>query len=169
MLQKETIKYYAPVIFFLLLLFDGQLTGFMDIWGHNNYFAVSHLLLIVLMLSAVNLPKSYMLPASLILGFLYDTYYVGIIGIYMVTFFLLTLLIYQLNETINTNVFTMFFGMIIFVTLFEICSLFLQVVFQLTDVNVVLFISRVLGPTLLLNVVLFFILIYPLRKLFVIK
>lgn len=169
MLQKETIKYYAPILFFLLLLFDGQLTSFLDSWGQNEYFAVSHLLLIVLMLAAVNLPKSYMLPASLIVGFLYDTYYVGIIGIYMVTFFLLMLLIYQLDATINTNTFTMFFGMIIFVTLFEICALFLQVVFQLTDVNVVLFISRVLGPTLLLNMILFFILIYPLRKLFVIK
>ncbi|MGH2214107.1 rod shape-determining protein MreD, partial [Enterococcus faecalis] len=49
-----------------------------------------------------------------------------------------------------TNLLTGFFGIVIFTTMYELITVLIQVAFHLTHVSPILFITRVLGPTLLL-------------------
>ncbi|MGX7350417.1 rod shape-determining protein MreD [Enterococcus canis] len=165
-MTKANLKYYAPVLFFFFLLLDGQLTSFLDGYTHNVYFAISHFLLLAFLLATDVLPKRYLIVTALILGLIYDSYYVGIIGIYSVIYPLTVALMITFEKTINTNVFTRFFGAIISITFFELAALVMQMLFQFTNAAPLYFISRALGPTLLLNICLYWIFVYPLGKLF---
>lgn len=169
MVKKDTVKYYAAPTFFILMLLDGQFTRLLENWSRNYYIANAHLLLLGLMCGCMVLSKRYMLITSVVLGMLFDMYYVGVLGIYMVALPLSVWLMYALADTLYRNVFTMFFGMIIFVTLFELVTLSIQMLFKLADVSDMFFISRFLGPTLLINMLLFIIFIFPFKKLFVIE
>ena len=75
-------------------------------------------------------------------------------------------IMYILNKTLYQNIFTMFFGMIIFVTGLEMVTLGIQLLFKIATVNTSFFVSRFLAPTLLLNIILFVILVIPFMKLF---
>ena len=79
------------------------------------------------------------------------------------------MLMYTFKEVIQTNLLTGFFGIVIFTTLYELIAVLIQVAFHLADVSPILFITRVLGPTLLLNMVWYVILSYQLKKLFSVK
>ncbi|MBO6325723.1 rod shape-determining protein MreD [Enterococcus gallinarum] len=166
-MKKNTyLKYFAGAFFFLMMLLDGQLTRLLERWTQDNYIASAHLLLIAFLCSARYLPKNYLIITALIIGCLYDLYYIGIIGIYAVAFPMIVWIMYILNKTLYQNIFTMFFGMIIFVTGLEMVTLGIQLLFKIATVNTSFFVSRFLAPTLLLNIILFVILFIPFMKLF---
>lgn len=54
--------------------------------------------------------------------------------------------------------------MIIFVTGYELFTMVVQLIFKLAVVNNTYFITRFLGPTLLLNMIIFVLFIFPLRN-----
>ncbi|MCT8193082.1 rod shape-determining protein MreD, partial [Pseudomonas monteilii] len=86
--------------------------------------------------------------------------------IYTVAFPLIVWIMYILKNTLYQNVFTMFFGMIIFVTSLEVVTLGVQLLFKIASVSTSFFVSRFLAPTLLLNIILFILLVVPFMKLF---
>lgn len=166
MIKKENIKYYAPIVFFLLMLIDAHITKIMETWTNNIYFANSHLLLLAFLLIIQKVSKNYLLVSAIILGILCDIYYIGIIGIYTVALPVTVMLMFYFRKTVQTNLFTTFFSIVIFITIYELISVFLQIIFHLSSVRPLLFITRVLSPTLLLNMLFFVIFSYPIKKLF---
>ncbi|THE15846.1 rod shape-determining protein MreD [Enterococcus hirae] len=166
MLKKDTMKYYLPIVLFLLILIDGHLTRMMISWSNGNYMASSHILILVLMFCSLTFPKRYMLITTIVLGIIFDSYYIGVIGIYAVAIPLLVFVMYAMKSVIHINIFTEFFSLIIFVTGYELFTLGVQMVFKLATVNSTFFITKYLGPTLLLNMLLFALLVVPLKKLF---
>ncbi|MGC6769833.1 rod shape-determining protein MreD [Enterococcus sp. LJL51] len=166
MIPKEKIKYFAPVILFFLLLLDGQLSVGAENLLDNVYFPSTHLLLLAYLTMIPNLSKSYVIISALILGLICDSYYLGILGIYTVALVATVMLMYTFQGILETNIPTAFFGMVIFVTSYELIAVALQVIFHLSKVGPVLFITRVLGPTLLFNMLVFVLLFYPMKRLF---
>lgn len=166
MIRKENVKYYAPVVFFLLMLIDGHLTQSAQRLTDNVYFASAHLMLLAFLMAVPNLSKRYLLITALIIGMICDSYYIGVIGIYTVALTATVMMMYHFQKVVHTNLLTAFFGMIIFVTTYELISVGLQVAFHLSNVAPLLFITRVLGPTLLFNMLIFVIFSYPLKRLF---
>ena len=164
MIRKEYLKYVTPILLFFLMLIDAHLTKSFETWTSNVYFASSHLLLLAFMFAVPNFSKRYLLITSLILGFICDSYYIGIIGIYTVALTISVMLIYTF-KVIQTNLLTGFWDRH-FTTLYELIAVLIQVAFHLADVSPILFITRVLGPTLLLNMVWYVILSYPLKNCF---
>ena len=73
---------------------------------------------------------------------------------------------YVMKDVIHVNIFTEFFSMIIFVTGYELFTMVVQLIFKLAVVNNTYFITRFLGPTLLLNMIIFVLFIFPFKKLF---
>lgn len=169
MLTKENLRYYAGPVLFILMLFDGQLTRLVDNVAGDAYIANAHLLILGLMCASFRLPKRYMLITALVLGCLYDLYYIGILGINAVTFPAIVWLMDAVRDVMYRNIFTMFFGMIIFVTSYELITLLIQLFFKMADVSNTYFVTRFLGPTLLLNLALFVICIFPFKKLFLVE
>lgn len=168
-MKQPKVYYFAPFVFFFLLLLDGQLTRLLDTWTKNIHIANAHFLLLAFLVAAAYLPKGYLLITAFIMGLIYDMYYVGVVGVYALIIPVIVLLMYTFQNTIQQNLFTLFFSMIIFVTLFETASLLIQMVFKLAEVDSMYFITRFLGPTLLLNMIIFVIFIFPFKKLFAIE
>lgn len=169
MAEKKYLPYYAAPVLFLLMLVDTQITRLFDTATQHVYLANAHLFLIALMVGCVSLSKRYMLIAGGVLGLLFDCYYIGAIGIYTVAIPFAVWMMYLLSGVLYRNVFTMFFGTVILVTAYELLTVSIQLLFNLTTVSWNFFIARFLGPTLLLNLLLFVIFVFPFKKLFAAK
>ncbi|WP_288226115.1 rod shape-determining protein MreD [uncultured Enterococcus sp.] len=167
MITRTTLKYITPFLLFFLFLLDAHITRIIASLTDNVYVANAHLALLVLLILSRVIDERFLLGTSLFLGILYDLYYIGVIGIYAVIFPLLVLLFYLFKKTIQQNILTLFFTIVISVTLFELISLLLQSVFGLTGISGDFFVPRYLGPTLLFNILTFVILIFPLEKILI--
>jgi rod shape-determining protein MreD len=165
-MRQKTLNYIMVPVFFLLMLVDSHLTATFNTWGHDKYIWSTHLLLIVLLFSSTMFSKRYMVLTTLILGILFDMYYVGVIGIYTVALPLTVWLIFLVQNVLTQNILTYFFGTIIFMTIFDVVISLIQSIFNLASIQGIFFITHFLGPTLFVNIVLFFVLYYPLKKLF---
>ena len=161
MISRTTLKYITPFLLFFLFLIDAHVTRIIAAWTDNIYVANAHLALLVLLIVSRVVNERFLLGTSLVLGTLYDLYYIGVIGIYAVIFPLLVMVFYFFKKTIQQNILTLFFTVVISVTLIELISLLLQSVFGLTGVSSDFFVPRYLGPTLLFNILTFVILIFP--------
>ena len=150
MISRTNLKYITPFLLFFLFLIDAHVTRIIAAWTDNIYVANAHLALLVLLIVSRVVNERFLLGTSLVLGTLYDLYYIGVIGIYAVIFPLLVMVFYFFKKTIQQNILTLFFTVVISVTLFELISLLLQSVFGLTGVSSDFFVPRYLGPTLLL-------------------
>ncbi|MBF8808660.1 MAG: rod shape-determining protein MreD [Enterococcus lacertideformus] len=166
MLKKETMKYYLPIILFFLMLVDGHLTRMFVEWSKGEYMASAHFLILALLFCSLKFSKRYLLITTIILGAIFDMYYIGVIGIYAVAIPLVVFIMYSMSSYIHFNIFTEFFSTIIFVTGYELFTLSVQLVFKLVSVNTTYFITRYLGPTLLLAMIIFAIFVFPFKKLF---
>lgn len=166
MRNQRLYKILTATSCFLLMLIDAHSTRIFTGWSQGDYIWSVHFLLLLMLFSAASMPKNFMVILSLVLGSIFDLYYIGVLGIYAVTLPLVVWMMYLFYDTLYRNFFTYFFGMIILITGFEIVTLGIQYFFQLTGVQFVFFITRFLAPTLFINIVLFFILYYPLKKLF---
>ena len=100
------------------------------------------------------------------IGSLFDLYYLGILGIYAVVFPVTIWLMYLIYGILFENDFNLFFGMIIFVTFFELFIVGLQLMFNLIRIDLIYFVTQLLAPTLLLNIGLYLLSMYPFKKLF---
>lgn len=165
MTQKHWMKYFFPIIILLLLLVDAQITIGAEKLMDNVYVSIAHFALLAFLMSSSSYSKNYLLFTSLILGILCDSYYLGVIGIYAVALPATVMMMYQFKKIVHTNFLTAFFGMIIFVTMYEISVVTLQFIFQLSYIVPVLFITKVLGPTLVFNMLIFIFFAYPLKKI----
>lgn len=166
MMERESLKYYAPFVFFLLMLLDGQMTRALEGFSKEVFFLHSHMLMLALVLASFQLSRRYMLTSAILIGALMDSYYIGIIGIYALCLPLIVLLCYQIFSYIEPNGFTLLLAVILFVTFLETSLLGVHLLFSLAKVDLGVFVTRTLGPTLLLNVGLFLILVFPFKKLF---
>lgn len=169
MIEKEYLKYIAPPLLFIFMLLDAHVDRLFTHFFSDNYQMNAHIMILVLLIVSEFLDKWFVIGTMLIIGILYDLYYIGVIGIYAVILPLSVALIYLFGKVIHQSLLTTFFSMIIFVTFFELGSTLIQMVFQLARVNNQLFVTRFLGPTLVLNILLFILLVFPLRKLLTAK
>lgn len=169
MIEKGYLKYIAPPLLFIFMLLDAHVNRLFTHFFNDSYQMNAHVMILVLLVVSEFLDKRFMIGTMLVIGILYDLYYIGVIGIYAVILPLITVLIYLFGRVIQQNLLTLFFSMIIFVTFFELGSTLIQMVFQLAQVNNRLFVTRFLGPTLGINILFFIFLIFPIRKIFVEK
>lgn len=165
MAQKQYPYWLIPLLFILMLI-DTHLGNALSSLSGNAYIWNAHLVMITFLWMVYRLPKIPTLCLALGIGLLTDCYYLGIVGIYAVSLPLMVWLLYILHTTIYQNLYTMFFALVIFLTGYELLIFVIQVLFKLTATDTVFFISRYLAPTLLLNIILFFSLLFPYKKLF---
>jgi len=167
--MKNTLKYFAPPLFLILALIDAHITMIAANIFSGALRAISTLIILALMLACMKFSKRYLIITSLVIGLVLDSYFIGIIGINGLILPVLVYFMYQFKEVLNANIFTELFGLIIFVTADAVLLAALQAIFQLANVDPIWFVASLLGPSLLLNILIFFIVIVPLRKLFQVK
>ncbi|MDR1012708.1 MAG: rod shape-determining protein MreD [Lactobacillales bacterium] len=168
-MKQVILKCYTPIILFFGMLLDGQLSTIMESITKNHYFTLSNLTLLLFLIGAKNLSKSYIIFLALIIGCFYDSYFTGIFGINMFLYPLFTYWFIRFKKTINKNILTQLASFIIAFTSYQILLMLMQIIFNLAKVNFILFIVSTLGPSILFNILLFLIFIWPFRFLFCVK
>ena len=167
MSEKWKINIFAPLLIFFGLLVDGLISGAFSshLYTESGNVMVPRLIILILVLISFYLPRNKMILYGIIFGFLYDSYYVGILGIYVAIFPLIVYVTNKLKLVLNPNPITI--GMMIFINLsiLETMLYWIYKILGFTTIDMNTFMAGRLGPTLLLNLVLFIITFYPLKKL----
>ncbi|OFI49758.1 rod shape-determining protein MreD [Floricoccus tropicus] len=162
---------WSPIIEFFILfvtiLFDGQFSNFIFTISKGKFYATSNIFLIFLIYVILKNSYLYNVVTSLILGFVYDSYFTGIIGIATLIYPLIALFIYHIRPIVHTNRLTRFFTLIIIITIFEVMKVVIIQITGLGDVQFLSFISKTLAPTLLLNIIIWVLLQIPLERIFI--
>ncbi|MEK6190672.1 MAG: rod shape-determining protein MreD [Carnobacterium alterfunditum] len=154
-----------PLVITFFFLLDGILTViFSEQFLEGTKVMTPRLIVLVLILMSFYIPRSRMLVYGIIFGLIYDSYYVGILGVYVLLFPLVVYLTEKMKKVLNPN--PIVIGMMIIVNL-SLIETYLYLFYQVlgyTTINWATFLADRLGPTLLLNLVLFIAVFYPLKK-----
>lgn len=158
-------SFLPPLIIFCFFLIDGVLAAlFSKTFYDGNFVLVPRLIVISFVMMSFYLPRNKMLLYAIIFGLLYDSYYSGVLGVYVALFPIIVYITEKLKKVLNPNVLVV--GMVLIINLSMVegaLYLFYQVLGQNTmDVNS--FLAERLGPTLLLNSAIFIFLYFPLKK-----
>lgn len=165
-MSKFTFQFFSPLLLLFLMLFDGQLTQGFTILSGGHVFPVSHLFLIFLVYSVTQHRSSYVVILALLLGVIYDSYYLGIYGIASLLFPLIALFVYNIQSTVFTNRWTRIFTIIIIVSAFEVASAIIIGAFGFSTLDFIDVVVYQLAPSLALNIILALILQIPLEYLY---
>ena len=165
-MSRFSFQFFSPLFLFFLLLLDGQLTHFFTVLSGGSIMPVSHLLLIFMVYTVTQHRHSYVLIVGVLLGIIYDSYFLGIFGIASLILPLIALFVYQIQTVVFTNRWTRLFTVIIIVFAFQVLSTLIVNLVGVVNVNFVSFIVRQLAPTLALNIAFAILLQWPLEKMY---
>ncbi|HFI2692046.1 TPA: rod shape-determining protein MreD [Streptococcus suis] len=143
------------IVFFLFLL-DSQLsTLLMNL--SPAFTSISIHLVFIYALHRINRDSFQLLFITYIfLGFLYDIYYFNFIGFATSLFPMTILLIYFFNRNVYFVGLTRLLSFLVVLFLLEIFSFLIASLFNMTDLSVSVFVFYNLLPTLICNLLLFF-------------
>ncbi|QSR00209.1 rod shape-determining protein MreD [Lactococcus garvieae] len=165
-MSRFSFQFFSPLFLFFLLLLDGQLTHFFTTLAGGSIMPVSHLLLIFMVYTVTQHRHSYVLIVGVLLGIVYDSYFLGIFGIASLILPLIALFVYQIQTVVFTNRWTRLFTVIIIVFAFQVLSTLIVNLVGVVNVNFVSFIVKQLAPTLALNIIFAILLQWPLEKMY---
>ncbi|GAB2027677.1 rod shape-determining protein MreD [Lactovum odontotermitis] len=165
-MSRWAFQFFSPIILFCLMLIDSQFSNFLAVSFSMVIFPASHLFLIFLMYSALKHNLTYLLIVSTLLGIIYDSYFLGVIGIAAAIFPLISLFLYEIRETVFQNRWTRIFATIIIVFAFELSSFSIEYGFGLATIGPVEFVLKELAASLILNIILAAVLLKPLEALY---
>lgn len=157
--------FWVPIVLILFFLFDGvMMNHFSHMLINTGYSLVPRTVVIGLVLLAFLIDDSKMFWFAVVVGFMYDSYYAGILGIYMTIFALIIRLIGLVKGNISLNPFTLGLALIFLLTITEAAVYFVYLSQGLIHLTWQQFLVQRLSSSLILNIVLYYILYIPLKK-----
>lgn len=158
-------QWLLPVpVLLLLFLLDGTITAtFYDQLFINPGLMFPRLLFIGLVYYAFRLPVKQVVVYAGIFGLLQDSYYVGILGIYLTAYIITTYLASIIKKQMDINVLTIGLALIILLAVFELIVYMIYFVIGYAQLSVSEFIVLRYAPTLLFNIFAYFISYYLLK------
>ncbi|PIO83691.1 rod shape-determining protein MreD [Loigolactobacillus backii] len=165
--MRTKTQIWVPLLLFGLMLFDGSLSTIFTshFYSYPNVM-ISRLVLLGLVLVSFFLPDmKHLLLWAFIIGLFYDSFYTGILGVYTFLFPLIVYLTRQIRVYFTPTAIAIGAIYLIELTILESFVYGMNRFMGLTTATLANFIPDVLGPTLLLNLVYFVILYFPLRQL----
>lgn len=165
-MSRFTFQFFTPILLFFLMLVDGQVTQLLSSISGGTLTPVSHLLLIFMVYTVTQHRHSYVVIVALLIGMIYDSYYLGVFGVATLLFPLIVLFVYNIQMTVFTNRWTRLFTIIIIVTAFELASNLIIGIVGLSQFDLINFVVYQLAPTLLLNIVFSVVLQFPLEHFY---
>lgn len=157
---------FAPLLIFVLFLTDGVLAAFFSAQFFGGAGAMSPRLIVIgLVLMSMYIPRNKMMAYAILFGLLYDSYYVGILGPYAALFAITVFITEKVKKILNPNPIVIGMMVVINLSLVEVFLYTFYNVLGFTAIDTTTFMADKLGPTLLLNLVLFIFAFYPLKKI----
>lgn len=160
-------KFLPPLLFLLMLIFESLFVQFLP----GNLFqgekiVVPHFLIITLIFFTIYGNQKLGIIYGFVFGLLFDTFYTGILGIYLFLFPLTAYIIVKIMKIVQNNIFTVSFFSLIGVVFLEVVVYEIYNIIGVTTMSFSSFFSIRLIPTLFLNAVFTVIAAYPLKRYF---
>lgn len=165
--MKVIRKYhFFPLILFLSLFVDGQISFLISRFCPNSFEPTSFLFLYGFMLLSLYFSEIASIWWGVFFGFCFDVYFLRTIGIAFLVFPLLQVIFYRCNQIILVNRLTRFFTFLLTILLFQILTNLLLVLFIGIKFNWITLIIYQISPSLILNVLLLLVLQPLLEKIY---
>ena len=165
--MKVIRKYhFFPLILFLSLFVDGQISFLISRFCPNSFEPTSFLFLYGFMLLSLYFSEIASIWWGVFFGFCFDVYFLRTIGIAFLVFPLLQVIFYRCNQIILVNRLTRFFTFLLTILIFQISTNLLLVIFIGIKFNWITLIIHQIAPSLILNVVLMIVLQPLLEKIY---
>lgn len=159
-------KYFLLLLLFLLMLVDGQMSFVMSSLFSYYFLISSHLFLLAVMYFYHDKNDAFTLWSSIFLGAIFDIYYLNRIGLIVFLLPMLALFISKISKKFFANDYQTLIFYIIILFLFEISGELAAVWLGMTTMSVAHFIAYSFAPSLVFNILLYFIFRNLLKKLF---
>lgn len=165
--MKVIRKYhFFPLILFLSLFVDGQISFLISRFSPNSFEPTSFLFLYGFMLLSLYFSEIASIWWGVFFGFCFDVYFLHTLGITFLVFPLLQVIFYRCNQIILVNRLTRFFTFLLTILLFQILTNLLLVLFIGIKFNWITLIIYQISPSLILNVLLLLVLQPLLEKIY---
>ena len=165
--MKVIRKYhFFPLILFLSLFVDGQISLLISRFCPNSFEPTSFLFLYGFMLLSLYFSEIASIWWGVFFGFCFDVYFLRTIGIAFLVFPLLQVIFYRCNQIILVNRLTRFFTFLLMILIFQISTNLLLIIFISIKFNWITLIIHQIAPSLILNVVLMIVLQPLLEKIY---
>lgn len=165
--MKVIRKYhFFPLILFLSLFVDGQISFLISRFCPNFLEPTSFLFLYGFMLLSLYFSEIASIWWGVFFGFCFDVYFLHTLGITFLVFPLLQVIFYRCNQIILVNRLTRFFTFLLTILLFQILTNLLLVLFIGIKFNWITLIIYQISPSLILNVLLLLVLQPLLEKIY---
>lgn len=165
--MKVIRKYhFFPLILFLSLFVDGQISFLISRFCPNSFEPTSFLFLYGFMLLSLYFSEIASIWWGVFFGFCFDVYFLRTIGIAFLVFPLLQVIFYRCNQIILVNRLTRFFTFLLMILLFQILTNLLLILFISIKFNWITLIIYQIFPSLILNVLLLIVLQPLLEKIY---
>lgn len=165
--MKVIRKYhFFPLILFLSLFVDGQISFLISRFCPNSFEPTSFLFLYGFMLLSLYFSEIASIWWGVFFGFCFDVYFLRTIGIAFLVFPLLQVIFYRCNQIILVNRLTRFFTFLLTILLFQILTNLLLILFIGIKFNWITLIIYQISPSLILNVLLLIVLQPLLEKIY---
>ncbi|WP_027107628.1 rod shape-determining protein MreD [Lacticigenium naphthae] len=166
-MKSKTSPFILPsLILFGLLLTDGFLSIVIKSFFPDDLkMMVPRMMLMGLIFFSFHLDFKKLIMLTFLIGFVYDSYYSGILGIYMFFLVLLVNMVFHFKNFFNRNFWTIGLFQILFITVFEFMVYGIYYMIDFTSFTLIDFLAIRLGYTLLLNVMMFPTIYFPLNHL----
>lgn len=165
--MKVIRKYhFFPLILFLSLFVDGQISFLISRFSPNSFEPTSFLFLYGFMLLSLYFSEIASIWWGVFFGFCFDVYFLRTIGIAFLVFPLLQVIFYRCNQIILVNRLTRFFTFLLMILIFQISTNLLLIIFIGIKFNWITLIIHQIAPSLILNVVLMIVLQPLLEKIY---
>ena len=165
--MKVIRKYhFFPLILFLSLFVDGQISFLISRFCPNSFEPTSFLFLYGFMLLSLYFSEIASIWWGVFFGFCFDVYFLRTIGIAFLVFPLLQVIFYRCNQIILVNRLTRFFTFLLMILIFQISTNLLLILFIGIKFNWITLIIYQIFPSLILNVLLLIVLQPLLEKIY---
>ncbi|WP_062532525.1 rod shape-determining protein MreD [Jeotgalibaca dankookensis] len=164
--RKLSHTYVIPLIIFLGLILDGIIMNvFSSQLIDGNYVLVPRLMMVLLIVLSLLFPKQPLFFYAFIFGVIYDSYYVGVVGIYTAGIVSCIYLLKRSQQYVQLTPLVLLLLYFLSLSYIEIFSFTTYTILSLVDMSFFRFLITRLAPTLLLNTFFLVFTYLPLRKL----
>ncbi|MBF0779307.1 rod shape-determining protein MreD [Streptococcus cuniculi] len=164
--MKNYVKYTIPLLLLLAFVIDGQLSTLFINLTPGIITVSSHFLLIIALYSVLYIPTFYNVVIFTIIGFLYDIYYLNIIGIFVTLFPLAVYLIDYFYQSLRFKRVTNHIILLVVIFVVEFGAFLSARLFEVSNLSMFIFVVYSLVPTLVFNSLLLLVLQPVLEKFF---
>ncbi|MCF6515792.1 rod shape-determining protein MreD [Lactobacillus sp. S2-2] len=168
MIKDTKITLIFVIGAFLSFFLDGTITQIFNLQFDNTFLMVPYLTIMWFVMAVIFL-KDYdvkIMIWSFVFGYVYDSYYIGIIGIFLFIIPLIVFLTRYLLKVVNPFFFSSILIFFIDITVVMSISYCLDRLSKIASISGSPFLVFVLWPTLIFNILIYAIMYFPIQKLY---